>query len=87
MDKFDVAVGLAVLVFVSLMLHGFWSVVYNGAVCGVLLGYALLGVVAGGALLLGRWYKQLETVGIGLALLYLLAMWISFLSPGTLQYC
>ncbi|AET33822.1 hypothetical protein [Pyrobaculum ferrireducens] len=88
MDKFDVAVGLVAVVFIALVLNGLWSIVNaQTAYCGVLTGYVLLGALAGASLLLSRWYRQLETIGAGLALLYLLVMWITFLNPGTLQYC
>ncbi len=88
MNKFDVAVGFAVLILISLVLSGFWSI-FDPArpFCNTLLGFVILGVLAGGSLLLGRWYKTLETIGVALTVLYLLVMWIVFVSPGTLQYC
>jgi|GEM_PF-1049101 hypothetical protein len=88
MDKFDVAVGFAVLIFISLVLSGLWSI-FDPArpFCNTLLGFVILGVLAGGSLLLARWYKSLETVGAALTVLYLVVMWIVFASPGTLQYC
>jgi hypothetical protein len=88
MDKFDVAVGLAVLVFVSLVFSGLWSI-FDPArpFCNTLLGFVILGVLAGGSLLLSRWYRGLETVGVALTLLYLVVMWIVYVNPGVLQYC
>ncbi|MEZ0318465.1 MAG: hypothetical protein ABWK05_00520 [Pyrobaculum sp.] len=86
MDKFDVALGLAAVVFISLVLSGLWSLVYMPH-CGVLSGYVILGVLTGASLLLSRWYKTLETVGMGLLLLYLLAMWVTAANPGSLLGC
>ncbi|WP_053240378.1 hypothetical protein [Pyrobaculum islandicum] len=88
MEKFDVVVGLAVVAFVSLVLSGFWSIFGpNTQLCTTLVGYVLLGSLAGTLLLLSRWYKQLETIGIIFTLLYLLTMWITYVSPGYLANC
>lgn len=88
MEKFDVVVGLAAVVFIALVLNGLWSIVNaQTPYCGVLTGYVLLGVLAGASLLLSRWYRQLETIGGGLALLYLIVMWATYIRPGVLQYC
>lgn len=86
MDKFDVVVGLAAVVFISLVLSGLWSLVYMPQ-CGILSGYVILGILTGASLLLSRWYKTLETVGMGLLLLFLLAMWLTTANPGTLLGC
>ncbi|MCX8136178.1 hypothetical protein [Pyrobaculum aerophilum] len=88
MEKFDAAVGLAVLIFVALTLHGLWSILNPSApYCGALTGYVLLAVLAGVSLLLSKWYRRLETIGVGLTLLYLVVMWATFANPGLLQFC
>lgn len=86
MEKIDLIVGAVAIIFVALVLTGLWSIVYYPH-CGVLVGYVLLGVIAGGALLLGRWYKRLEGVGAGLVLLYLVVMWFTLANPGYLVHC
>lgn len=86
MDKFELAVGAAAVLFITLVLSGLWSIVYYPH-CGVLLGYVLLGALAGSVLLLSRQYKSLEGVGVGLVLIYLLAMWLTLANPGGLAYC
>ncbi|ACB39119.1 hypothetical protein [Pyrobaculum neutrophilum] len=88
MDRFDVVVGLAVVVFVSLVLSGLWSLFGHAApFCSTLWLYAMLGALAGGSLLLSRWYRQLEAVGVGLTILYLLVMWVTYVNPGYLANC
>lgn len=86
MDKFDAAVGLVAVVFISLVLSGLWSLVYMPQ-CGMLSGYIILGVLTGAFFLLSKWYKALETVGMGLLLLFLLAMWLTVANPGALLGC
>jgi len=86
MQKFDLAVGLAAVVLVALGLGGLWSFVYK-PYCGALAGYVALGALTGSLLLLSRWYKSLEVVGIGLLLLYLVTMWATFANPASLYDC
>ena len=86
MQKFDLAVGLSAVALVALVLGGLWSLVYK-PYCGVLGGYVALGALTGSLLLLSRWYKSLEVVGIGLLLLYLVAMWATFANPASLYDC
>jgi hypothetical protein len=85
MSLFEIAVALAAVAFVSLLLNGLWSL--SSPHCGALWGYVTLGLLVGAAFLFGGRYKWLETVGAGLLLLYLLAIWLVLASPGPLAYC
>ncbi|MFN7105149.1 MAG: hypothetical protein ACK4M3_00955 [Pyrobaculum sp.] len=86
MDRFEAIVGIAAVAFVTLVFTGFWSLVYR-PYCGMLASYLFLGVLAGAFLALGRWHKFLETLGVATVLIFVLAMWLTYASPGFLLDC
>lgn len=86
MNKFELVVSIAAVVFVAFVLTGFWSLVHYPH-CGLLTGYTVLGIVTGLFFTFSRWYRELETWGVLFAILFTLVMWYTYINPQVLLGC